>query len=103
MAQGRLSLHETLVEVAGAGWMVYFQPPHNLEIVYPCIVYKRDYAVTDHANNSPYRHNKRYMATVIDPDPDSLVPDKLAALPLSVFVRHFTSENLNHDIFNIYS
>src|ERR1044071_6348794 len=30
---------------------VYFQPPANVVMVYPCIVYHRDTAVTDFANN----------------------------------------------------
>ena len=81
---------------------VYFQPPANVQIQYPCIVYKRDNAITKFADNSPYRYTKRYMVTIIDRDPDSKIPDKVAALPLSIFNRFFTADNLNHDIFNLY-
>ena len=81
---------------------VYFQPPTNTIIKYPCIIYKRDYASVSYADNSPYRRKKRYMVTVIDQDPDSDIPDKVAELPLSSFNRFFTADNLNHDVFSVY-
>lgn len=81
---------------------VYFQPPANVQIEYPCIVYERSYALTDYAGNIPYRYEKRYQVTVIDRDPDSEIPDKVAALPTSSFNRFFKAENLNHDVFNVY-
>ena len=69
---------------------------------YPAIVYKRDYALSEFAGNLPYRHTKRYQVTVIDKNPDSMIPDKVAELPMCSFVRHFTADNLNHDIYNVY-
>lgn len=81
---------------------VYFQPPSNISLVYPCIVYSRDYAETLFADNSPYRHTKRYQVTVIDRNPDSDIPDKVAKLPLSAYDRNFVVDNLNHDVFRLY-
>lgn len=81
---------------------VYFQPPPNLQILYPCIVYKRDSAETEFAGNKPYSYIKRYQVTVIDRDPDSEIPNKIAALPTCSFDRFFTADNLNHDVFNIF-
>lgn len=69
---------------------------------YPCIVYSRDRARTFHAGNLPYRHVKAYQVTVIDEDPDSMIPDKVAGLPLCSLDRHFTADNLNHDVFTLY-
>jgi hypothetical protein len=69
---------------------------------YPCIVYERDNASTKYADNLPYRHTVRYQVTLIDRSPDSDVYDKLAALPLSSFSRHFATSGLNHDVFVIY-
>lgn len=91
-----------LEELAGDGWKVYFQPPGNVTLVYPCIVYKRDLANTQFADNNPYRRNKRYSVTVIDRNPLSPVPDKIAELPMCTFERFFVAGNLNHDLFNIY-
>ncbi len=81
---------------------VYFQPPSSLKMVYPCIRYQRDALDTIHADNLPYRHQTRYELTVIDANPDSLIPGKIAALPLCSFNRHYAADNLNHDVFNIY-
>lgn len=100
MAQ-RLDLQATLVSLLGSG-NVYFQPPPTLKMQYPCIVYNRDDARTDFAGNKPYSYRKQYLVTVIDANPDSLIPDKVAALPLCVFDRFYTANNLNHDVYKIF-
>lgn len=97
----RLDLQNLLEDILGTG-NVYFQPPENIKINYPCIIYKRDYANNIFADNKPYKHTKRYSVTVIDRNPDSLTPNKIAELPLCTFVRHLTVDNLNHDIYNLY-
>ena len=97
----RLELQARLVAILGTG-NVYFQPPTNVEIQYPCIVYKRSDADTAFADNQTYRRGWRYQVTVIDSNPDSLIPDKLLQEPLSHFRRHFTAGNLNHDVFDLY-
>lgn len=81
---------------------VYFQPPPTVQMQYPCIVYQRDRADTEFAGNSPYRYTKRYQVTVIDRNPDSDIPDKVAALPMCIFSRFFVVDNLNHDVFTLY-
>jgi hypothetical protein len=39
---------------------------------------------------------------VIYRHPDSDLPHKIASLPKCSFDRHFVSDNLNHDVFNLY-
>ena len=95
----RLQLHELLETFAEN---VYFQPPTNIELKYPCIIYHRDYAETEFADNRPYNHTLRYMVTVIDRDPDSDIPAKIAAMPQSLYNRFFTVDNLNHDVYRVY-
>lgn len=90
------SLLETFTE------NVYFQPPTNIHLQYPCIMYERDDAESEFANNANYRYTKRYLVTVIDRDPDSAIPDMVAALPLCTFNRFFTADDLNHDVFNLF-
>lgn len=97
----RSGIQELLKTLLGSS-NVYFQPPNNLQMQYPCIIYQRDYAYTEFADNGPYRYCKRYQVTVIDRDPDSLIPDKIANLPMSTFNRFFATDNLNHDVFNVY-
>lgn len=81
---------------------VYFQPPTNVTLEYPCIIYHRDYAKTEFSDNEPYRFTQRYMITVIDRNPDSDIPLKVASLPMSLFNRFFTSDDLNHDVYTVY-
>jgi hypothetical protein len=69
---------------------------------YPCIVYSRDMALSSFADNIPYRRTKRYQVTVMDRDPDSLIPDKVADLPRCTLNRFFTQDGINHDVFQLY-
>jgi hypothetical protein len=95
----RLDLHKLLLGISGN---VYFQPPATIELVYPCIIYKRDFESTEFADNGPYKRKKRYQVTVIDRNPDSPIPDKIADLPLCVYDRFYTADNLNHDVYNLF-
>jgi hypothetical protein len=99
MARPRLELQAILTDIVDN---VYFQPPNGLQMSYPCIVYKTADVKTDFASNSIYRNNKRYVVTVIDRNPDSLIPDTVLSLPLCSYDRHFTADNLNHDVFTLY-
>jgi len=97
----RLDLH-TLLKSLQDDVNVYYQPPPSITMLFPAIVYNRDYQSVHFADNNPYSRQWRWQVTVIDPDPDSLIPDKVAELPLTTYLRHYTTENLNHDIFDIY-
>lgn len=81
---------------------VYFQPPSKDKMNYPCIVYELSDISKKTANNRLYNHQCRYLVTVIDEDPDSNIPGLILHLPMCVFDRHFTADNLNHDIFDLY-
>lgn len=100
MAQ-RLEL-QTLLESLLGSQDVYFQPPNNLHMNYPCIVYQRDDYLVKHADNDPYNRQAKFQVTVIDRDPDSLIPDKIAELSLCSFDRFFIADNLNHNVFNLF-
>jgi hypothetical protein len=97
----RLDL-QTLLETLLESENVYFQPPASVQILYPAIVYQRDDIRTAFADNNPYRHTKRYQVTVIDRNPDSDIPDKVADLPLCDYNRFYVADNLNHDVFTLY-
>lgn len=97
----RLQLQSLLEEVLGSD-AVYFQPPATVGLTYPCIIYKRDFAQTEFAGNNPYNRQVRYLVTVIDKNPDSAIPEKVAALPMCLFDRFYTADNLNHDVFKLF-
>lgn len=81
---------------------VYFQPPENLKLAYPCIVYELEQIETFHANNVPYADYDRYSVTVIDRDPESSITRQIVTLPMCRHERHFVNDNLHHDVFTIY-
>lgn len=81
---------------------VYFQPPESIKMKYPAIVYSRSDIVNSFADNLPYIQSHAYTITVIDKDPDSKIVEKVSKLPMCRFDRHFTSDNLNHDVFTLY-
>jgi hypothetical protein len=98
----RESLDAILREIVGDDGTTYFQPPANISMQYPCIVYERDNASLKSADNVPYAWTQRYQVTVIDHNPDSGWIQKVAALPMSSFSRHFATSGLNHDVFVLY-
>ena len=101
MAHDRLSLQMLFESIVGVG-KVYFQPPNNIQLQYPCIIYDRDNADMKHADNGLYEYTQRYQVTVIDKNPDSPLPLQVANLPLCRYDRFFISDNLNHDVFTLF-
>lgn len=97
----RIELHKTLVDILGST-NVYFQPPETVKLKYPCIIYSRRKGDTQFAGNKPYIYNMSYDVTVIDSNPDSEIPEKIAAIPQCISDRHYTADNLNHDTFVLY-
>ena len=100
--QRRLDLQTLLESQVGTGVKVYFQPPASIQMAYPCVVYHRDQADTVFADNIPYRFTQRYQVTVIDRDPDSDIRAKISSLPQCLYNRHFSADNLNHDVYVLY-
>lgn len=97
----RVELQSLLEEVLGSR-NVYFQPPSDIHMKYPAIVYARSRIANDHANDDVYRQSLSYELTVIDANPDSEIVTKISKLPMCRHDRHFTSDNLNHDVFTIH-
>lgn len=81
---------------------VYFQPPPNVQMEYPAIVYQRDSGRTRFAADKPYTYDQRYQVSVIDRDPDSVIPVRVSKLPQCIYNRFFVVNGLNHDVFAIY-
>ena len=93
---------QALLEAIIESRNVYFQPPATLKMNYDCIRYERQKIDSVYADNNPYQLYDRYQLTVIYRDPDSELPRKIALLPMCSHERHYTADNLHHDIFNIY-
>lgn len=96
-------LQEVLQDILGDDGKAYYQPPENLKLKYPCIVFGRTNALTNYADNKPYQITKRYTVTLITKtaDNDEYV-DQLLNLPMCTYDRQFVNDNLVHDVFSIY-
>jgi hypothetical protein len=93
---------QDILEIILGSHNVYFQPPSTVQMVYPCIVYSRYMGDTKFASDKPYFHAVQYQVILIGKDPDSSILGFIAMLPTCVFVRHYTADNLNHDVYNLY-
>lgn len=101
MAHSRTDLQTVLENTLGSD-SVYFQPPENLKISYPAIIYELNAVDTRHANNKIYSMDESYSVTLIHKNPDNEIFKKIFEIPKCSFDRHFKTENLNHYVFTIY-
>lgn len=98
----RQILHLDLRETPGIS-KVYFQPPANTKMVYPCIRYNREDARLARADNSVYRFAQRYTLYVITGDPDCQAPKYLVEhFPMCSIDRSYTADNLYHTVLTLY-
>lgn len=97
----RLDLQTKLETLLGSK-NVYYQPPASVRINYPAIVYSRSNIENRHADDDVYMQAYFYEVVVIDEDPDSEIIENISKLPGCRFDRHYTSDNLNHDVFTLY-
>lgn len=99
--RSRIDLHAKMVEVFGIN-NIYFQPPNNITLKYPCVIYSRIRHAVTYADNGRYSNKARYSVMIIDRDPDSILSTKALNLEYCTLDRHFVSDNLNHDVYNLY-
>ena len=81
---------------------VYYQPPANLRMKYPCICYKLEKILSPKADDRVYRQPFHYSVTVIDTKPDSEMTAAMGLLAKASHDRHFISDNLYHDVFSVW-
>lgn len=82
---------------------VYFQPPSNVRMIYPCIVYSKNTNHTLRADNGIYGLFDAYRVTVIERDPDSkLTNDILQSFSRASLGSRYVVDNLYHSIINLY-
>lgn len=81
---------------------VYFQPPENLQLTYPCTVYELDGFYEPKADNYDYHRRHRYKLTYITHDPDDPNIEALSDLQYCQMNRPYTADNLYHYPYIIY-
>ena len=102
MARPRQDLQKKLQELFPDAH-VYYQPPSNHVMEYPAIRYSRTDIQTRHADNEIYSAKNKYQIIVIANRPDSKIAEKLLMhLPYCSYDRHYTANNLHHDVLTLY-
>lgn len=82
---------------------IYYQPPENLKIKYPCVVYFKDSIDINRANDQSYLMKKRYELTIISEKVDCEYIDKiLNYFSYSSFGQHYIADGLHHDTISLY-
>lgn len=107
MDKKRLELHEILCGIINitepdGNRHTYFDPPMDLIMKYPAIRYKRKKIGKVYANNAAYMFRTPYEIILIDRNSESEYVSKLLALPYCEHDRHYTANDLHHDVFTIY-
>lgn len=102
MARNRRELSPIFKEILGNG-NVYYQSPAPHLLKYPCIIYELADRNGAYADDLTYKSLNRFTVTLIgtNPDDDELI-DKLLEIPYCSFDRRFITDNLYHDVFNLY-
>lgn len=81
---------------------VYFQPPENLKIGCPAVVFHLSKIEIDRASDVPYKGAKEYSVTLITKDPEPDVIDEILKIPYSSLDTTYISDGMNHFVFTIY-
>lgn len=100
--QRRLELQKKLKNIPGVT-NVYYQPPEDVKLVYPCIIYKWDRERVIHADNRVYFGKRAYLVTMIDANPDSMLPIIFRKeFSMASLDRIYVSDGLNHWVYLLY-
>lgn len=98
----RLILQELLEKIPEVK-KVYFQPPANVHMVYPCIRFYRGRPRTAKADNLTYRFTQGYELIVIDPNPDSQIARYIVEnFQMAEENNTYVSNNLYHTPITLY-
>jgi len=101
----RLELHKKLLDIANTHALkVYFQPPANISITYPCIIYEYKSPRTQNADNMNYLSNMGYQISVITKEPDtSVVKELQRSIPSASFNDVNIIDNKYHYVLSCYT
>ena len=96
----RESFHKQLKKVCDN---VYYQPPSDIKLKYPCIIYQDNMLAQKYANNKLYSTFMGYRVMVIDKDPEGYIEKKI--LENFIYARwqsRYIRDNLNHTVLLVY-
>lgn len=93
-------LHPKLQEICQN---VYYEPPASVSLSYPAIIYSRDSDDSRYADDSTYIQRIRYTVAIITSSAcDTYIEEMKAKFPYVRFDRHYTHDNLHHNVFTLF-
>lgn len=81
---------------------VYFQPPENLKIGYPAVIFHLSKIKLDHADDVPYKGAREYSVTLIAKEPEPKVLDEILKIPYTTLDTTYIVDGMNHFVFTTY-
>lgn len=82
---------------------VYFHPPTNVKLVYPCIIYDWVGGIKEAADNIGYKYTRQWSVLHITKSPiDDTPMQMLQTIAMSEFNRTYSVNGLIHTVINIY-
>lgn len=100
----RLELQSKFEEILG-NRNVYYNPPENLKMNYPCIRYTDKNISSTYANDKKYINHKCYECVLIHKKSNKNTISTIHIildLPYCSFDRTYKSDGWDHDVFTIY-
>jgi hypothetical protein len=96
----RLELHNELLSFVPN---VYFQPPSNTKMMYPCITYSKTRKMRHFASDVIYLSQQEYALTVIDSNPDNDIADRIEKHFQHCSINQcYAADNLSHTNLSLY-
>lgn len=100
MARPRVELNSILKDICQN---VYFQPPADKKLSYPCIIYSLDKMGITFADNGTYLIMNEYSVMYITRDPDDTsIQHILETLRYCRMNRAYPSDNLHHYVYTVF-
>ena len=99
MAKPRIELSNKLHSICNN---VYYQPPADKKLLYPCIIYNLEAIGVIFADNGIYRIMNQYSILYITRDPDDTNINNILKFRYCNFGRSYSSDNLHHYSYTIY-
>lgn len=97
----RLELHNTLISTTGIN-NIYYNPPENIKMNYPCIRYKRVDVTSKKADDIKYIVHDRYELVIISSKNNDDIVNKLLSIKYMEYDRSMIINGLFHDYMTIY-
>lgn len=79
---------------------VYYKPPSNMRLKYPCIVYSSSGIEEQKANNTSYLIHRRYEVTYLTQqvDHEAVAKDIADSVPYGYIIREYESDGIQHTV-----